>query len=154
MSIVFDKWVDSTALYNSNWPALNAGHLANITVLTPQLELSMVILTAYSAARLDNVSNLLLSCQLYPHGTSSVWKVIKKFKAANENLFSGPGLQKRFWLWKNALYCCRAKDKQRTSGTHSHWLKINAVYIWWSIIDKRPVPSAYDSYHQPHAAHA
>ena len=47
MSIVFDKWmVDSTALYNSDWPALDAEHLANLTVSTPQLELPMVILVS------------------------------------------------------------------------------------------------------------
>ena len=87
MSIAFHKrMVDSTAWYNDDRPALNAEHLSNLTVSTPQLELPMVILTAYSAAVEPAGAK---DCHMSQYYTSGIQELTKRFKAAHINLFSG-----------------------------------------------------------------
>ena len=88
MSIAFHKrMVDSTAWYDNDRPALNAEHLANLTVSTPQLELPMVILIAYSAVeRLEPVGAK--DCHMSQYYTSGIQELTKRFKAAHINLFS------------------------------------------------------------------
>ena len=79
--------VDST-WYNGDWPALNAEDLSNLTVSTPQLELPMVILTAYNAAveRLEPAGSK--DCHMSQYYTSGIQELTKRFKAAHINLFS------------------------------------------------------------------
>ena len=90
MSIGFDKRMVDSTWYNDDWPALNAEALSNLTVSTPELELPMVTLTAYSAAaerRLEPAGAK--DCHISQYYTSNIQQLTQTFKAAHISLFSG-----------------------------------------------------------------